>query len=85
MRFEGLLERDERSELSQEEAAEMLRVSERTFPALARSAADKGPEGLRDRRIGKPSSRPAGAQEILRMLGLYEERYAGFTVKRFHE
>jgi len=60
MRFEGLLERHERSELSQEEAAEMLGVSERTFPAPARSAADEGPEGLRDRRIGKPSSRRAG-------------------------
>jgi len=40
---------------------------------------------LRDRRIGKPSSRRAAAEEILRMLGLYEERYAGFTVKHFHE
>ena len=31
MRFEGLLERHERGELSQGEAAEMLGVSERTF------------------------------------------------------
>ena len=31
MRFEGLLERHERGELSQEEAAEMLGISERTF------------------------------------------------------
>src|ERR1700758_3811005 len=42
-------------------------------------------ERWRDRRIGKPSSRRAAAEEILRMLGLYEERYAGFTVKHFHE
>jgi hypothetical protein len=40
---------------------------------------------LRDRRIGKPSSRRAAAEEIIRMVGLYEERYAGFTVKHFHE
>jgi len=46
---------------------------------------DEGPEGLRDRRIGKPSSRRAAAEEILRMLGLYQERYEGFTVKHFHE
>ena len=38
-----------------------------------------------DRRIGKPSSRRAAREEILRMLGLCEERYAGFTVKHFHE
>ena len=31
MRFEGLLERQERGELSQIEAAELLGVSERTF------------------------------------------------------
>ena len=35
--------------------------------------------------MGRPSSRRAAAAEILRMLGLYEERYAGFTVKHFHE
>jgi hypothetical protein len=46
---------------------------------------EEGPEGLRDRRIGKPSSRRAAAEEIIRMVGLYEERYAGFTVKHFHE
>ena len=95
MRFEGLLERHERGELSQEEAKEMLGVSERTFRRWRDRLRDEGPEGLRDRRIGKPSSRrpsahgldPWGAAgaEILRMLGLYRERYAGFTVKHFHE
>src|ERR1700740_186917 len=85
MRFEGLLERHERGALSQGEAAEMLGVSERTFRRWRDRLRDEGPEGLRDRRIGKPSSRRAAAAEILRMLGLYEERYAGFTVKHFHE
>ena len=85
MRFEGLLERHERGELSQIEAAEMLGVSERTFRRWRDRLRDEGQEGLRDRRIGKPSSRRAAADEILRMLGLYEERYEGFTVKHFHE
>ncbi len=85
MRFEGLLERHERGELSQEEAAEMLGISERTFRRWRERLRDEGPPGLRDRRIGKPSSRRAAAEEILRMLGLYEERYGGFTVKHFHE
>src|SRR5438270_6418123 len=79
------LERHERGKLSQEEAAEMLGVSERTFRRWRDRLREEGPEGLRDRRIGKPSSRRAAAEEILRMLGLYEERYAGFTVKHFHE
>src|ERR1700757_376747 len=85
MRFEGLLERHERGELSQGEAAEMLGVSERTFRRWRDRLRDEGPEGLRDRARGNRSSRGAPAAEILRMLGLYEERYAGFTVKHFHE
>jgi len=85
MRFEGLLERHERGELSQEEAAEMLGVSEWTFGRWRDRLRDEGPQGLRDRRIGKPSSRRAAAEEILRMLGLYQDRYEGFTVKHFHE
>ena len=85
MRFEGLLERRERGELSQGEAAEMLGVSERTFRRWRDRLRDEGPEGLRDRRIGKPSSRRAAVEEILRMVKLYEERYAGFAVKHFHE
>jgi transposase len=85
MRFEGLLERHERGELSQAEAAEMLGISERTFRRWRDRLQDEGVEGLRDRRIGKPSSRRAATEEILRMLGLYQERYSGFTVKHFHE
>jgi transposase len=85
MRFEALLDRHERGELSQGEAAEMLGITERTFRRWRDRLRDEGPSGLIDRRIGKPSSRRAAAAEILRMLGLYEERYSGFTVKHFHE
>jgi transposase len=85
MRFEALLARHERGELNQEEAAEMLGISERTFRRWRDRLRDEGPSGLIDRRIGKPSSRRAATEEILRMLGLYEERYAGSTAKHFHE
>ena len=85
MRFEALLERHERGQLNQIEAAEMLGVSERTFRRWRDRLRDEGPEGLLDRPIGKPSSRRAAEAEILRMLGLYRERYADFTIKHFHE
>src|SRR6266446_3950698 len=85
MRFERLLDRQERGELNQEEAAEMLGIGERTFRRWRDRLRDEGPAGLRDRRIGKSSSRRAAVAEIQRMLGLYEERYEGFTVKHFHE
>jgi hypothetical protein len=38
--------------------------------------------------IGGSASHRAGegaTEEIVRLLGLYEERYAGLTVKHFHE
>lgn len=85
MRFEALLERHDRGELNQIEAAEMLGVSERTFRRWRDRLRDEGPEGLRDRRIGTSSGRRAAEDEILRMLGLYRQHYADFTVKHFHE
>jgi hypothetical protein len=45
MRFEALLDRRERGELNQEEAAEMLGISERTFRAGATGGAMKGGQG----------------------------------------
>jgi transposase len=85
MRFEALLDRHERGESSQAEAAEMLGITERTLRRWRDRLRDEGPSGLVDRRIGKPSSRRAAAAEIQRMLGLYQEIYPDFTVKHFHE
>lgn len=85
MRFEELLDRHERGHLTQAEAAEMLGVSERTFRRWQGRWQAEGADGLRDRRIGKPSPKRAPAAEIATMLGLYREHYEGFTVKHFHE
>jgi transposase len=85
MRFEGLLDRHERGELSQLEAAEMLGIGERTFRRWRDRLREEGPAGLLDRRLGKPSLRRAKMSEIARMLELYRGSYADFTVKHFHE
>lgn len=85
MRFEAILERQERGELSQIEAAELLGMGERSFRRWRDRLRDEGPEGLSDRRLGKPSARRAGVAEIARMLELYQGSYADFTVKHFHE
>ena len=85
MRFEELLDRHRRGHLTQVEAAEMLGVSERTFRRWETRYREEGAEGLRDRRIDKPSSRRAAEEELTRILGLYREHYQGFTAKHFHE
>jgi transposase len=84
MRFENILGRWERSELSQAEAAELLGVGDRTFRRWRDRHRDAGVSGLRDRRLG-PSPLRAATEEIERMLGLYRDLYRGFTVKHFHE
>src|SRR4051794_32628771 len=84
MRFETVLSRTERSELSQMEAAELLGISERTFRRWRDRHRESGFDGLADRRL-TPSLRRASVAEIERMLGLYRDLYRGFTVKHFHE
>jgi hypothetical protein len=86
MRFEGLLERHERGELSQGEAAERcLGWVNGRFGAGAIGFAMKG---LRDWRTVGWASRPCGVprqRRSLRMLELYSGSYADFAVKHFHE
>ena len=84
MRFEDLLGRQRRGELCQEEAAEILGISERTFRRWRDRLEDEGASGLDDRRL-RPSSRRAPEAEISRMLELYRSHYEDFTVKHFHE
>ena len=85
MRFESLLDRQERGEITQADAAELLGVSVRTFQRWAGRFEEAGSDGLADRRLGRPSPRRAPAKELERMLGLYRDKYSDFTVKHFHE
>ena len=85
MRFSSILDRHHGGELTQIEAAEMLGIDERTFRRWQVRFEAEGDAGLADLRLGQPSPRRASSQEIERMLGLYRDRYADFTVKQFHE
>lgn len=85
MRFSSLLERTEAKELTQDAAAEMLGVSVRTFQRWACRYEAEGDAGLADRRMGRASPKRAPREELERMLGLYRDKYADFTVKHFHE
>ena len=85
MRFETFLDRHERGELSQVEAAELLGVGERTFRRWRDRYVEDGLDGLMDRRMGRPSGKRAPEGELDRMLDLYRTHYEGFTVKHFHE
>jgi transposase len=83
--FLNILSRWESAELNQEEAAELLGVSERTFRRWTRRYDEEGEAGLLDRRLGQASGKRVPADRAEEVERLYRERYQGFTVKHFHE
>jgi transposase len=85
LRFEEAMERYRKRRLTAEEAGELLGLSGRHFRRLLGRYEEDGADGLRDRRLGKPSPRRAPPAELTRMQVLYQERYRDFTVKHFHE
>ena len=85
LRFEEAMERYRKRRLTADEAGELLGMSGRHFRRLLGRYDEDGAEGLRDRRLGKPSPRRAPPAELTRMQMLYQERYRDFTVKHFHE
>jgi len=85
MRFSSLLDRTEARELTQMEASEILGINVRTFQRWAERFEAEGDDGLVDRRMGRRSPKRASEEELERMLGLFRDKYADFTVKHFHE
>ena len=85
MKFEEIHDRFRRGRLSASEAAEWLGVSERTFRRQRCRYEEEGLSGLMDRRLGKASPHRIPVDEVERVVSLYRDRYAGWTVKHFHE
>lgn len=85
MRFSEIEDRYRRGRLTSLEAAELLGVCERTFRRLRGRYEAEGMSGLADRRLGKTSPHRIGADEVSRVIELYQSRYQGWTVKHFHE
>ena len=83
--FLNILHRWESAELNQEEAADLLGVTERTFRRWTRRYEEEGEAGLADRRLGRASGKRVPVDRAEEVERLYRERYQGFTVKHFHE
>jgi transposase len=85
VKFVDILDRYDRSELSQSEAADFLGMGERTFRRWRDRYEEHGVEGLLDRRLGKASGKRAPRAQADEIEALYRTRFHGFTVKHFHE
>src|SRR4030067_703395 len=84
MRFEEAYEGWKKGRLTQEEAARLLGVCDRTFRRYTNRYEDKGMEGLVDLRLGQVSHRSAPVDEVVALSDLYSNRYRGFNAKHFY-
>jgi len=78
--YDGWTER----RLSQEEAARILGVSDRTFRRYVERYDDGGPEALVDRRLSQVSHRKAPVDEVMALTERYRARHDGWTARHFH-
>lgn len=84
MRFEEVYYGWNESRLSQEEAARVLGVSDRTFRRYINRYEEKGLEGLSDKRLTQASFRRAPVDEVMDLSARYEGRYRGWNVRHFY-
>jgi transposase len=85
MRFEEAYGGWQSKRLTQEQAAQLLGICDRTFRRYVDRFEDEGFDGLMDRRISEVSQRKAPVDEVLRLETLYKQRYDGWTVAHFFE
>ena len=84
MRFEEILGVWNKRDITQEEAALMLGVSDRTFRRYIERYEEYGLEGLMDKRITQASNRRAPLDEVLELTNQYKSRYRGWNVAHFY-
>ena len=83
MRFEEVYGGWQKRSLSQEEAARVLGVCERTFRRLVDRYEESGLEGLIDKRLNG-ASRKAPVDEVFALVEQYKKRHEGWNAKHFY-
>lgn len=84
MRFQEAYEGWHKGRLSQEEAARILGICQRSFRRYRDRYEGKGMEGLMDKRISQASHRRAPLDEVMAVQEKYREGYGGWNVRHFH-
>jgi transposase len=78
--YDGWIEK----RLSQEEAARILGVSDRTFRRYVERYDDGGMEALHDQRISRASHRRAPVDEVMTLTERYRARHTDWSARHFH-
>ncbi len=84
IRFEEAYEGWQERWLTQEEAARLLGVCDRTFRRYLDRFDEEGLDGLLDKRLTQVSPRCAPVDEVMATVELYRSRYHGWNVKHFY-
>lgn len=84
MRFEEAYGDWLNKRITQEEAARLLGVCERSFRRYINRYEEDGLDGLTDKRLDRISHRCAPVDEVMGVTELYKSRYEGFNVKHFY-
>ena len=84
MRFEEVYSGWNDSRLSQEDAARILGVCDRTFRRYIDRYEYWGVEGLSDKRLTQASFRRAPVDEVMAVADQYKSHYRGWNVKHFY-
>jgi transposase len=84
MRFEEAYAGWQGRRLTQEEAARLLGVCERTFRRYIDRYEEDGLQGLIDKRLSQVSHRRAPVDEVMRLVDQYRRRHEGWSAKHFY-
>jgi transposase len=84
MRFEDAYYGWQEGRLSQEEAARILGVCDRSFRRYRDRYEAQGMEGLMDKRLSQASHRRAPVDEVMALQDRYRSEYRGWNVRHFH-
>lgn len=84
MRFEEAYGGWQEKRLTQEEAARLLGVCDRTFRRYLDRFHETGMDGLIDKRLSQVSHRRAPVDEVLRITERYRARHAGWNAQHFY-
>jgi len=85
MRFEEVYNGWRNHRLTQEEAALILGVSDRSFRRYIDRFEENGLDGLADKRLTQVSHRRAPVDEVIALVDLYSSRHQGWNASHFHD
>jgi len=84
MRFKEAYDGWQEGRLSQEEAARILGICDRSFRRYIDRYEEQGMEGLLDKRLNQVSHRRAAVDEVMALTEKYRGGYEGWNAQHFH-